>query len=144
MTVAFLKLVNEYVTDSLFEASEEEIKQFIGRPGFPAQEDLDLVHAHTLEAIRLARSKQLEQTRAEFSVSLKERDDKSSRVAKSKRTVSNMLADIVAAINDRDKVPEGLVIAFREQGKTGSDSDIEKIWQDLVDLGLISPEEPGN
>lgn len=142
MTVAFLKLANEYVTDSFFEASEGEIKEFIGRPGFPTQEDLDLVHARTLEAIRLTRSKRLEQIRAEFSASLKERNDNSSRLVKSKHSVSDMLADIVAAINDRDKVPDGLVVAFREQGKSGSDSDIEKIWQDLVDLGLIIPDEP--
>ena len=41
------------------------------------------------------------------------------------------------AMQNQEKVPKGIILAFREQGQNGSEDDIKEIWQNLVELGLI-------
>ena len=54
-----------------------------------------------------------------------------------------MLGDIVQAMQGSEHVPNGLLIAFREQSanQAASEEDIKEIWESLYQLGLIEIKE---
>lgn len=137
MTLAFIKQINEYVIDATIEASDEEILSAIGDSGYPSQKDIH--HARTLitQAVKEQRQYRLDQKKAAFQAYRQEQ--KCAQSPPPKRSIPEMLSDIVAAMQNKDKVPEGIILAFREQGQDGGEDDIKKIWQNLVELGLINP-----
>lgn len=141
MTVAFVQMLNEYVIDSLFEADAAEITASIGGNDFPTQEAIDSSRKHMLDAIAESRILLLKRMRNEYEHANELKAVRNSDAITAVRSVPNMLSDIVAALSNSDKTPEGIVLAFRNQGANGDDNDIQKIWQDLVDLGLIRPDE---
>lgn len=141
MTVAFVQMLNEYVIDSLFEADAAEISASIGGNDFPTQEAIDSSRKHMFDAIAESRILLLEKMRTEYEHANELKAARKSDAIAEVRSVPDMLSDIVAALSNGDKTPKGIVLAFRNQGANGDDSDIEKIWQDLVDLGLILPDE---
>lgn len=139
MTLAFIKQINEYVIDATLEASEEEILASIGNSGYPSRQDIHQARATITQAVKEQRLYRLSQKKAAFQ--LYKQKQKGVQNTPPKRTISEMLSDIVAAMQNKDKVPEGIILAFREQGQEGSEDDIVEIWQNLVELGLIDPND---
>jgi len=139
MTLAFIKQINEYVIDATIEASDEEILSCVGSDGYPSQQDIHKAHEIIRQAVKEQRQNRLAQQKAAFQAYQQEQ-----KVAKNippKRSIPEMLSDIVAAMQSQDKVPEGIILAFREQGQDGSEDDITEIWRNLVELGLIDPND---
>lgn len=139
MTLAFIKQINEYVIDATIEASDEEILACVGSDGYPSQQDIHIAREMITQAVKEQRQYKLSQQRAAFQAYKKEQ--KVSQNVPPKRSIPEMLSDIVAAMQNQDKVPEGIVLAFREQGQDGSEDDIIEIWKNLVELGLIDPND---
>ncbi|EGG98313.1 Secreted protein Hcp [gamma proteobacterium IMCC2047] len=142
MTLAFIKQINEYVIDAIMEASDEEILKGVGDNGCPSQEDIHHAQKMIGQAVKERRQYTLAQKKAAFHAYKQEQ--KYIQIAPIKRPVSGMLSDIVAAMQNKDKVPKGIILAFREQGQDGSEDDIMEIWQNLVELGLIDPNDTDN
>ncbi|WP_299194784.1 hypothetical protein [uncultured Amphritea sp.] len=141
MTLAFIKQINEYVIDATLEANDEEILACVGSDGYPSLRDIHRAQAMIKQTIKEQRQYRLSQQRAAFQVYKQEQ--KAALNISPKRSIPEMLSDIVAAMQNENKVPEGLILAFREQGQGGSEDDIVKIWQNLVELGLIDPNDTG-
>jgi hypothetical protein len=139
MTLAFIKQINEYVIDATLEASEEEILASIGDSGYPSRQDIHQARTTITQAVKEQRQYRLSQKKAAFQ--LYKQEQKGVQNTPPKRTIPEMLSDIVAAMQNKDKVPEGIILAFREQGQEGSEDDIVEIWQNLVELGLIDPND---
>ncbi len=139
MTLAFIKQINEYIIEATLEASEEEILASIGDPGYPSRQDIHQAHAAITQAVKEQRQYRLAQEKAAFQ-SYKQ-EQKGMQNTPPKRTIPEMLSDIVAAMQHKDKVPKGIILAFREQEQEGSEDDIVRIWQNLVELGLIDPDK---
>ena len=137
MTLIFIKQINEYVIDATLEASDEEILASIGSDGYPSQQDIHLARTTITQAVKKQRQYRLSQQKAAFQAYKQEQ--KGVQNFSPKRSISEMLSDIVTAMQSQDKVPEGIILAFREQGQKGSEDNIVKIWQNLVELGLIDP-----
>lgn len=135
MTLTFIKQINEYVIDATIEASDEEIMAYVGSDGYPSQQDIHIAREMITQAVKEQRQYRLSQQKAAFQVYKQEQ--KISQNVTPKRSIPEMLSDIVAAMQNQDKVPEGIVLAFREQGQDGSEDDIVEIWKNLVELGLI-------
>lgn len=139
MTLAFIKQINEYVIDVILEASDEEILACVGSDGYPSLQDIHQARAVITQAVKEQRQYRLSQQRAAFQAYKQEQ--KATQNVPPKRSIPEMLSDIVAAMQNQNKVPEGLILAFREQGQDGSENDIVEIWQNLVELGLIDPND---
>ncbi|MEW7974777.1 MAG: hypothetical protein AB2821_14975 [Candidatus Thiodiazotropha endolucinida] len=139
MTLAFIKQLNEYVIEATIEASDEEILARIGNEGYPSQQDIHQARDLITQAVKEQRQNRLSQQRAAFEVYKQEQNTTKNITAK--RSVPEMLSEIVAAMQNKDKVPEGILLAFREQSQNGSEDDIANIWQNLVELGLIDPND---
>ncbi|NIB39777.1 hypothetical protein HBA55_09290 [Pseudomaricurvus alkylphenolicus] len=139
MTLAFIKQINEYVIEATIEASDEEILACVGSDGYPSQQDIHQARAVITRAVKEQRQYRLSQQKAAFQAYKQEQ--KVSQNVPPKRSIPEMLSDIVTAMQNQDKVPEGIVLAFREQGQDGSEDDIIEIWKNLVELGLIDPND---
>ena len=137
MTLAFIKQINEYVIDATLEASEKEILASVSSKGYPTQQDIYRARAAITQAVKEQRQNRLSQEKASFQAY--KHEQQSTQESPLNRSIPEMLSDIVAAMHNTDKVPKGIILAFREQGQGGSESDIVQIWQDLVELGLIDP-----
>ena len=137
MTLEFIKQINQYVIDSILEASDEEILASVGDTGYPSQQDIHQARATITRAVNEQRQYRLYQQKAAFQAYKQEQ--KSVRNTLPKKSVSEMLSDIVDAMQNEDRVPEGIILAFRGQGQRENEDDIVKIWQNLVELGLIDP-----
>ena len=139
MTLAFIKQINEYVIEATIEASDEEILACVGSDGYPSQQDIYQARTVITQTIKEQRQLRLSQQREAFQAYKQEQNV--AQYAPPKRTIPEMLSDIVGAMQNQDKVPEGIILAFREQGQSGSEDDIFEIWQNLVELGLIDPND---
>ncbi len=135
MKLAFIKQINEYVIDAILETSDEEILASVGDNGYPSQQDIHQARAMVMQAVKEQRQYKLSQKKAAFQ--LYKQKQTNVQNAPSKRSIAEMLSDIVTTMQNKDKVPEGIILAFREQSQGGSDGDITEIWQNLVELGLI-------
>ena len=135
MTLAFIKQINEYVIDAILEASDKEILASVGSDGYPTQQEVQQASTSITQAISEHRANRLSQQQSLFEAH--KQNQKNLQSASKKKSISEMLSDIVSAIQNQDEVPEGIILAFREQGKEGSEDDIAEIWQNLAELGLI-------
>jgi hypothetical protein len=52
MTLEFIKQINEYVIDSIIEASDEEILACVGSDGYPSQQDIHQARAVITRAVK--------------------------------------------------------------------------------------------
>jgi len=136
MNINFIKQINNYVIESTIEADDDEILSTIGHTNYPTWEDIHSVQDFILTAVKCKRQQRLEKNRALYFDAKKEREH-SRAFAKTTKTVSEMFSDIIVAMQDKDKVPKGLLVAFRKQGQDGNDDDIKELWHTLVELGLI-------
>lgn len=137
MSLVFIKQINEYVIDSLLEASDDDILSMVDSPNYPTRKDITTTSQLIQVAIQQDKRRRLEQKRAEYAAYKSHQE--SIHNALSNRSVTAMISDIVAAMQNNTSVPEGLLVAFRDQQDCASDEDIALIWRDLVELGLIDP-----
>lgn len=143
MTIAFLRAINEYFIDSVMEADRKDIEGAIGTSGYPTHLDIDRMSNYIADTVQSARTTQLIEKRKAFEFYKQTQEHRSTNIIGEPKSVRDMLSDIVTAISNPDSVPEGLLVAFREQSDGGDDGDIRNIWQDLVKLGLIQPGDSG-
>jgi hypothetical protein len=143
MTLAFIKQINEYVIDATLEASDEEILSTIGDNGYSSQDDINHARSLIAQAVKEQRAYRLAQKKIAFQAYKQKQKNILDNCA-TKRSIPEMLSDIVAAIQNMDTVPNGIILAFREQGQDGGEDDIKGIWKNLVELGLIDPDDTDN
>ncbi len=142
MSIALFQEVNNLIAEATFEASEQETLSLIGMDGYPTAETITEIQKRLLNNIQANREKRLKQAKDDFARDKAGIAEKIMRRA-STLTVDNMLSDIVKAIQNTEKVPEGILLAFREQSKNkeNSEKDILEIWDSLARLGLIEDED---
>lgn len=139
MNLGFIKQINEYVIQSLLEANDDDILSMVDSPDYPTSEEIALASQRIQQAIQEDKHKRLEQKKAEFAA-YKIRQETGFE-ALLHRPVGTMISDIVAAMQNTNDIPEGVLMAFRGQQEHASDDDIALIWQSLVELGLIDPND---
>lgn len=139
MSLEFIKRINEYISESVLEAEDQEILSCIDSPSYPSNRDIAKASKRIQIAIQDSKRRRLAEKKAAFAAHKASQQGTSKRAER--RTASAMIADIAKALQNSDSVPEGILLAFREQQDNASDEDIERIWQSLVDLGLIDPDE---
>ena len=140
MTIAFIKQINEYVINATLEASDEEIIASVGRDGYPSPQEVQQACDAITQAISQQRACRLSQEQSAFEEYKK--NQKNIQNAPQRRSIPEMLSDIVSTMQKQNKaVPDGIILAFRAQGKGGSEEDIIEIWKSLVELGLIDPDD---
>ena len=141
MSVSFVKEINDLISDAILESSDEEILSNIGKAGYPSWDSIREAKKMVAQAVAERRASRLEQAKASF---IKDKA-KSSVIRTDKleaKNINDMIADIVQAMQSKgDSIPNGLLVAFREQSKEGSEQDIKEIWESLVSLGLIDPDQ---
>lgn len=138
MSLEFIKQINDFVIDSYMDASDEEILSLLDRPDYPTRAQVSGALEMIQRSIKSENRSRLEQKRAEFTAhKIKKQQSITSLLNK---PIASMIADIATAMQKTDEVPEGLLIAFRNQ-ENSSDEDIVKLWQDLADLGLIDSQD---
>ncbi len=136
MSIEFIILINSYIIESIIECNDDEYRACIGKEGYSTQEKIDRTKAFIQNTIKEKRNERLSGVRKAF---LETKGSTSSLIDKlsNAKPTQEMLEEIVSAIQDTEKVPKGVLIAFREQGENGSEEDIRNIWRSLVELGLI-------
>ncbi|AXS84540.1 hypothetical protein [Marinobacter sp. Arc7-DN-1] len=139
MNFELIKQINEYVTESLLEAEEQEILSCIDSPDYPSSQDISEASQLIQSAIQESKRRRLAERQAAFAAHQASHADSSE--GSRRRTASEMVADIAKALQNRDNVPQGLLLAFREQQNNATDEDVARIWRDLVALGLIEPDD---
>jgi len=142
MSLAFIKLINDYVISATLESSDEDILLHVEQDGYPSWDTIHQTQAFLQEAIELKRQARLEKKKAEF-LTYKNQKDNALRTSHRRKTLDDMFSDIVRVMQNNDAVPEPESMAFREQSEAGNDDAIREIWQALVDLGLIDLGEEG-
>jgi hypothetical protein len=138
MNLEFIKQVNEYVIEAILETDDHETLALIDQTNWPSQIDLNNAKAVISQKLATRQKQILAQNKAEFQAYKKDKNN-FLEMQKSSRTVTEMLSDIVKSMQNKDTVPEGILMAFRDQGQAGSDDDIKRIWKALVELGVIDP-----
>lgn len=139
INLQFIKQINEYVIESLLDEKDDEILSMVDSPDYPTSDDISLASKLIRQAIQEDKRKRLEKKKAEFDA-YKATQDKSLKELR-QNSIASMITDIVNAIQNPKNIPEGILVAFREQQTKASDEDIVQIWQSLVELGLIDPND---
>ncbi len=136
MNTGFLKQINELIIEADFE--DNDITASIGKEGFPTIDEILRIKAFVSKAIDESRKLRFERIKASFN---RNRENKSKKMTsvQASRSLQEMLGDIVKAMQNQEQVPNGLLIAFREQSanQAASKEDIKEIWESLYQLGLI-------
>jgi len=140
MSALFLKIMNEYIIGSIIESSDKEYSSNIGHDDYSSQEGINSARSFIHSAIKEKRQERLTRTKELYAQS---RNPKNSILdnLSSRKTIQGMFSQVVSVMQDKERVPEGLLVAFREQGQNGSEEDIRNIWKSLVELGLIDSEQ---
>ena len=141
MSVSFVKDINDLIAGAILESSDKEILSNIGKSGYPSWDSVREAKNLLAQAVAESRASRLERVKASF---VKDKENSSVvRTAKPEaKNINDMIADIVQAMQSKgDSIPSGLLVAFREQNKEGSEQDIKEIWENLVSLGLIDPDQ---
>ena len=137
MTAQFLREINEHIIDSILEEGDDELLACIGHYGYPSMDEVNAAQAMITLQVQEKKGSRLAQVRADFEA-YKKRELLASS-GESQQPVSQMLSDIVSALQNEEGVPKGILVAFREQSLVSTDEGIKEIWADLVELGLIDP-----
>ncbi len=138
MSQRFIQQINGYVIKSLLEADDDEILSLVDTPNYPTNTDITGAALLIENAIQESKHERLIQKKAEFEA------HKNNQVINDEdvlnRPVTTMLSDIVAAMQNKSgAVPEGMLVAFRNQQTQASDEEIVRMWKHFVELGLIEP-----
>jgi hypothetical protein len=139
MTQVFTQFISNLIDESILETSDDDILGNLNTKGYPKIEDIAQAKSNISLLIAKSRSNRLQSTKQDF---LNWKKSKDQSVKHKVKSIDEMVADIVAAMTSKpDNVPEGLLIAFRDQDENTSDEDIESLWSDLVTLDLITPKD---
>lgn len=142
MTLKFINKMNELIADSYLEMSDEEIRLLIHSPNGPAEHEISSIKNILDQQVKVSRAKQLASARKQFEDHRNVVNDRTIRSADT--SVDAMIKNIVDVLqNKSNSVPNGIVLAFRNQSKMSDEKSIQEIWSDLVDLGLINPNDNG-
>lgn len=139
MTLKFIQQINEYVIGSIFEANDQEVLSRIDSSGYPTSDDIANATQLIQQVIQEEKRRRLTKRKAEFAAY--KASQEFTQVSAERRSVSAMIADIATALQNKDEVPQGILLAFRDQQDHASDEDIVRIWESLVELGLIDPDD---
>ncbi|RDL44150.1 hypothetical protein DN730_10985 [Marinomonas piezotolerans] len=141
MSMKLLREINELVIEADIEQSDKEILARLGLNGFPTHSQLLVLQTALSDAITHNRTERLSRAKLGFSRHLE--DSKRKSIFSLGLTMADMLQDIVKVMQDSNKVPKGLLVAFREQSQNqeASEDDIREIWESFARLGLIDPDE---
>ena len=143
MKLNFIESLNELIARSYLEMSDTDVVSLMDEDGVPASEEIGKIQEMLSQQVKASRARQLTLARERFA-------EKTSRSHKSigmapARTIDSMIRDIVDALqNNANSVPQGILMAFRNQQEQADDSSIHEIWNDLVNLGLIIPDDSGD
>lgn len=141
MTRFFVEDMNELIYEATLDASDEEILAEFDLSDPLRKFQLRRIENIIVEYITKSRNARLRSVKESFHKSKQQRISERQAMLAGKN-ITEMLVDIINVIGKNEgKVPKGVLLAFREQGEEGSEEDIKKIWEDLVDLGLIDPDE---
>lgn len=143
MTKAYLRSLNELIIQSTLEATEEDISLLIDSPNGISREQISAIRNNINDQIKDYRDARLRKQREEFMAS-RNQQQRSLQKAAANVSIDSMLKGIAAVMSRPGGVPEGLLLAFREQsGKVGDEAIIEA-WNNLVELGIIDPNDTEN
>lgn len=141
MSLRLLQELNHLIIEGDIEQSDEDVLAQLGRNGFPSLSQLTALQASLSQAISYSRAERLASAKSAFNQHLV--DSKKAFLSFRNLSMSDMLQDIVQAMQNSEKVPDGLLMAFREQSQNqeASEDDIREIWESFVRLGLIDTDE---
>lgn len=140
MTKAYLRSLNELIIQSTLDASDDDISLLIDSPSGISSEKIKNICDRISAKVKKYRDDRLIKQRQDFFAWQRQQKDFVEKAA-SKINIGDMLKDIVAVMTQPEKVPEGLLLAFREQSGKISDEGIIETWKNLVALGLIDPDD---
>lgn len=143
MTKAYLRSLNELIIQSTLEASDEETSSLINSPHGISYEKITAIRKDINVQIKKYRDARLEQLKQEFMESQRQQQSSVEKAA-ANVTIDSMLRSIAAVMNRSESLPEGLLLAFREQNGQVGDEAIIEAWKNLVELGLIDPNDIEN
>jgi hypothetical protein len=143
MTKAYLRSLNELIIQSTLEASDEEISSLIDSPHGISYEKIAVIGNDINVQIKKYRDARLKKLKQNFMESQSQQQSSVEKAA-AKLTIDSMLKSIAAVMNRSDELPEGLLLAFREQSGQVGDEAIIEAWKNLVELGLIDPNDIEN
>jgi len=137
MKVTFVKEINDMIADTIMEDSDDEILACIGEVGYPPWKIVNEARSMMLGLITENRVSRLKNIKASYRLDKENRSIlKAAKLAA--KGLDEMIADIAKAMQLKsDEIPNGLIVAFREQSKQGNEEDVRDIWENLVSLGLI-------
>lgn len=143
MTKAYLRSLNELIIQSTLEESDEEISSLIDSPHGISYEKIAVIGNDINVQIKKYRDARLKKLKQHFMESQSQQQSSVEKAA-AKLTIDSMLKSIAAVMNRSDELPEGLLLAFREQSGQVGDEAIIEAWKNLVELGLIDPNDIEN
>ncbi len=140
MTKAYLRSLNELIIQSTIEASDEEASSLIDSPHGISYEKITAIRNNINFQIKKYRDARLEKLKKDFLESQRQQQTSIEKAA-ANVTIDSMLRSIAAVMNRSESLPEGLLLAFREQSGQVGDEAIIEAWKNLVELGLIDPND---
>lgn len=143
MTKAYLRSLNELIIQSTIEASDEEASSLIDSPHGISYEKITAIRNNINVQIKKYRDARLEKLKQDF-IESQRQQLLSVEKAAANLTIESMLRSIAAVMNRSENLPEGLLLAFREQSGQVGDEAIIEAWKNLVELGLIDPNDIEN
>lgn len=143
MTKAYLRSLNELIIQSTMEAGDEEVSSLIDSPHGISYEKITAIRNNINFQIKKYRDTRLEKLKQDF-IESQRQQLLSVEKAAANVTIDSMLRSIAAVINRSEDLPEGLLLAFREQSGQVGDEAIIEAWKNLVELGLIDPNDIEN
>lgn len=143
MTKAYLHSLNELIIQSTLEASDEEMSSLIDSPHSISYKNITAIRNDINVQIKKYRDLRLEKLKQDFMESQRQ-EKRSVEKAAANLTIDSMLKSIAAVMTRSEGLPEGLLLAFREQSGQVGDEAIIEAWKNLVELGLIDPNDIEN
>lgn len=143
MNKAYLRSLNELIIQSTLEASDEETSSLIDSPYGISYEKITAIRNDINVQIKKYRDVRLEKLKKDFMESQRQQKISIEKAA-ANLTIDSMLKSIAAVMTHSEGLPEGLLLAFREQNGQVGDEAIIEAWKNLVELGLIDPNDIEN
>lgn len=142
MSVRLFEEINEMLIESSFECADSEVMSSLGENGYPDENTVCNVQSELLKAINKNREKRLKTVRSDF-LSFESKVSNNASDISENMSDEAMISDIALVMSGNHNVPEGIMIAFREQSQSSKfdRNDIQKIWKDLYELELIKRED---
>lgn len=140
MKIKFIESMNDFIVDAYLEMEDKDANVLLKTEDKHLNGKISDIKSMLNQKVFESRAQRLNLAKERF-IAHSNKAQRSSK-ASSLLNVDSMLKDIVDAIqNKSESVPHGILLAFRNQSKENDDQSIQEIWNDLVALGLIKPDE---